>query len=236
MWKIAICDDEFDVRNEIECYLQDISKKLTTSFIIDIYCSAEEMLEKLSSDTDILLLDIKMNGLSGIDAARKIRKTNNKVYIIFITTMTQYALEGYEVHAFGFLKKPISYEPLERYIFEAVKRLSLHNDDPIIIQDKSGILTIDLKEIIYIEAYQHTIYIITINGTKNISTSLSELEKILKNKGFFRTHKSYLINMRHIKEITGGSLTMSNGKNVLLSKYRKKEFMESFIQFSGGII
>lgn len=236
MWKIAVCDDEKIVCDEIERYLEEISHKLDETFIIDIFHSAEQMLAELSSDTDIILLDIKMDRLTGIEAARKIREKNDKVYIIFITTMTEYALEGYEVHAFGFIKKPVCYAPLERYVTEAIRRLSTRRNDLITINDKSGAVTIYSSWIIFIEVYRHYVIVVTTKDKINVSTPLAEIEKLLISKGFFRTHKSYLVNMRHIKSIENSSLVMSDGSAVLLSKHRKKEFMESFIRFSGGMI
>ncbi|MDE5937119.1 MAG: LytTR family DNA-binding domain-containing protein [Ruminococcus sp.] len=236
MWKIAICDDEKIVCDKIKSYLDEISQKLDETFIIDIFYSAEQMLSELSSDTDIILLDIKMNKLTGIEAAKKIREKNERVYIIFITIMTEYALEGYEVHAFGFIKKPVCYAPLERYMTESIRRLSTRRNDLITINNKSGAVTIYSSQIIFIEAYRHNIVLVTTKDKISISTPLAELEKLLASKGFFRTHKSYLVNMRHIKSIENSLLVMSDGSSALLSKHRKKKFMESFIGFSGGMI
>lgn len=213
-----------------------IGRKLGEEFIVDVFDSAEQMLKEMSADTDILLLDIKMGDMTGIEAARVLRKSNDDLCIIFITSMTEYALEGYEVHAFGFIKKPVSYFPLERNITEAIKRLSVLKNDTVAVSGKNGTLTLRSSEIIYFEAYHHDVSIVTTQGRLESSKTLSELEETFSERGFFRTHKSYLANMRHIKSIDSNSLTMSDGSVVLLSKHRKKLFMEQFIRFSGGLL
>ena len=236
MWKIAICDDEEEFCRQTEVLIGQLGEKLGEKFVVEIFRSAEEMLQRMSADTDILLLDIKMGDMSGIDAARVIRRSNEDLCIIFITSMTEYAMEGYEVHAFGFIKKPVSYAPLERNLREAVKRLEFTKNDTVAISDKNGTLTLRSSNIIYIEAFRHDVELVTTQGRISTSKTLSELEEVFTEKGFFRTHKSYLVNLRHIRTIDGSSLSMSDGSTVLLSKHRKKQFMESFIEFSGGLI
>ena len=109
MWKTIICDDEQEMRSAVRANLERFSEETGERFSVTELTSGEALLFNLTEDTDIIFLDIKMNGITGMDAARKLREKNSRVCIVFITTMTQYALEGYEVHAFGFLKKPVSY-------------------------------------------------------------------------------------------------------------------------------
>ncbi len=124
MLKLIICDDEPVIYETIRNMLGRFSKECGISLDVSTCASGEELLGAVTPDVDILLLDIRMGELSGMNAARKIREKNSDICIIFVTTMTQYALEGYKVHAFGFLKKPLTYAHLKAE--EDVKRI--HHD------------------------------------------------------------------------------------------------------------
>lgn len=233
MRNIVICDDETDSQNLLISHLKQYMKETAVDFNITVLSSGEELVKKLPNNTDILLLDIKMGQLSGMEAARILRKQNNHVRIIFITTMTQYALEGYEVHAYGFIKKPVSYEPFRRQLNDALSSLDRQEGHFISISLGTEMLRINVNDILYMEAFKHDILVVTNSGVVKCNTPLVEFENQVKDDSFFRCHKSFLVHHRHIKRIDKDSLIMSNGDTVLLSKHRRKEFLVDFGRFVG---
>lgn len=174
-----------------------------------------------------------MGQLSGMEAARILRKQNNHVRLIFITTMTQYALEGYEVHAYGFIKKPVSYEPFRRQLYDALSSLARQEGHFISISLGAEMLRINVNDILYMEAFKHDILVVTSSGVVKCKTPLVQLENQVKDDPFFRCHKSFIINHRHIIKIDKDYIIMSNGYTVLLSKHRRKEFLIDFGRFVG---
>lgn len=196
MWKIAICDDEELFCNETKRYLQQIGRKIGEEFIVDLFGNAEKLLSEMPSDLDILLLDIKMSEMTGIEAAREIRKTNDTLCIIFITSMTEYAMEGYEVHAFGFIKKPVCYAPLERNITEAIKRLASEKND-------SAPLGIDYSILIDAKVFERMsdIDICTFFGNA-LDNAVEACEKVDDESNRFITIKSGIMADRALVEIT----------------------------------
>ena len=132
MWKVMICDDEPEMCAQIRQSLARFTQECGAQFSIRECHSGEALLCRLEADTDLVFLDIRMEGLSGMEAARRLRKENRDVCLIFITTMTQYALEGYQVHAYGFLKKPLLYAQFRLLMLDALRSLAGKNAHHII--------------------------------------------------------------------------------------------------------
>lgn len=233
MRNILICDDEVSSQNILISYLEQYTKETGETFHIRTLNSGEDLIKKLPNNTDILLLDIKMGQLSGMEAARILRQQNNYVRIIFITTMTQYALEGYEVHAYGFIKKPALYESFSRQLSDALSSLSRQEGHFISVHQGGKTLRINVNDILYMESFKHDILIVTVSGVEKCNTPLVQFEKQMKDAPFFRCHKSFLVHHKHISKINKTCLIMSNGDSVLLSKHRRKEFLIDFSRYVG---
>jgi two-component system response regulator LytT len=233
MYRIVICDDDPQLCASLQDYLEKMGRESGQSWRISVFYSGEELLAAWSDDTDILLLDIQMGAVSGMDVARQLRTKSKHVCIIFITAMTQYAVEGYEVHAFGFLKKPVGYERFRHVMEEALHVAAARADRVFSLRRGAEIKQISAGEILYIEACGHEIRVVTEKETLLAGSSLSEFEEQLQGRGFFRCHKGYLIHFAYIKKIDQRSVTMTNGEEIPLSKHRRREFLESFAKFAG---
>lgn len=232
--KIAVCDDDWTTRQQMSDYLETYQKETKERFQIFYFSSGEELLETMPNDISILFLDIQMNALSGMGAARQLRKKGYTAPLIFITSRIEYALEGYEVHAYGFLRKPLQYSAVYRLLKELSAKSKTQK--PLTLPLKNGASTdfINCSSIVYAEVFHHNVYLVLTNGTRREYTiPLGEIETQIKSYGFFRCHKSYLINMKHIIRFSLTSVTMQNGDEIPVSKYRRKEFVSAFSNFSG---
>ncbi|WGX75226.1 response regulator [Paraclostridium bifermentans] len=150
MIRIAICEDEKDQQELLEGYINEAFKSLSLQYKLDIFSSGEELLERYSKDFDIVLLDIQLGEINGMDTARKIRILDNNVEIIFITSLIEYALEGYEVRAYRYLVKPVKYENLKDNIISCIKEVEIKNKY-IIVKEQGNQIKLDINEITYIE-------------------------------------------------------------------------------------
>lgn len=234
LWKLMICDDEPEMCLNIRGMLDRFSEECGVEFEIFECYSGAELLRRLSFDTDVLLLDIKMEAMTGMEAAKIIRKTNQDLCIIFITTMTQYAMEGYLVHAFGFIKKPLRYSQFRLQMADTVRLLKSRKKETITLRSGSQTYNLEAGSILYLEIYGHEIHIVQTGETLSYYGTLSGLESSLNGKGFFRCHKSYLVNLRHVGKIESSQAVLNNGTVIPVSKYRKKEFMQAFASYMGG--
>lgn len=236
MLKISVCDDEPAVLEHIRLYLDRICKELHKKAEVFYFPDGESLVQDMPRDTQILLLDIRMKTLSGMDAARALRDEGLGFFLFFITNNVEYALEGYEVHAYGFLRKPLVYSHLKRLLSEVIRKIERSRPQIITVKGPDGMRPLNCQDILYFEVFGHEIKVVMKTETMNSSVPLSELEKQLKEHGFFRCHKSYLINLHLIAYIGTRDVLLSNGHKVPLSKYKKKMLIDEYSRLMGEIL
>lgn len=236
MIRVAICEDEREIQLLIEDYIKEILKSINVEYEIQKYNSGEELLECNLKNIDILLLDIQMGQLNGMDTARKIREVDNKMEIIFITSLIDYIQDGYEVRAYRYLLKPIKLEELEKHVLTCIKEIEKNKNHYILIKNKSNTYKIYSNEIKYIEVQKKDMRIHTINKTFDVKYSLEKIEKDLNSDEFVRCHKSFIINLSYIENIKLNTAILESGEEVPVSRYRYKEVKERFLKFLGDTI
>ncbi|WP_373600459.1 LytR/AlgR family response regulator transcription factor [Paraclostridium bifermentans] len=236
MIRIGICEDEREIQVLIENYLNEILKNMNLEYEIQKYNCGEELLEGNLKDIDILLLDIQMGKLNGMDTARKIREVDSEMEIIFITSLIDYIQEGYEVRAYRYLLKPIELEELKKHMLTCIKEIEKNKNHCILIKNKSNTYKIYSNEIKYIEVQKKDMTIHTINKTFEAKYSLEKIEKDLNSDGFVRCHKSFIINLSYIENIKLNTAILESGEEVPVSRYRYKEVKERFLKFLGDTI
>ncbi|MBQ7859060.1 MAG: response regulator transcription factor [Faecalibacterium sp.] len=167
--------------------------------------------------------------MSGMNAARELRRRGSNAVIFFITSLTHYAIEGYEVHAFSFLAKPLRYEVFAERMGDALRMMKKSVGQVLQFQTAEGLIRVNTNEIGYIESFRHEIKFVCDGFSFTAGdVTLSVLEQQLAGCGFFRVHKSYLINMRNIRLIGETEIHMVDGGVVPLSKYRRREFLSVY--------
>ncbi|CEN23326.1 LytR family DNA-binding response regulator [[Clostridium] sordellii] len=219
---IVICDDEEIYRKTLTNYLDCMLEK--GSYKITEFSNGETLINKYPSKVDILLLDVQMDGINGLDAARKIREIDTQVSIIFTTAFSDFMQKGYEVRAFRYLLKPISYDEFSNNLEECLKEVKERSENFITIKDlDSGeFKRIPVNSILYVETDLRNILIHTDDDIYRSNISINKLEKELKDKAFFRCHRSYLINLNKVRGIKQSTVKIKNDE-LLVSRYKIKE-------------
>lgn len=234
MWRVMICDDEPEVCASIRAGLDRFSAETGASFQIQECHSGESLLCRMTPDIDLLFLDIKMKELTGMEAAREIRKQNQSVCIVFVTSMVQYAIEGYQVHAYGFLRKPVRYGQFRLQMMDVVHHLNRKRQDSVTLKVGSEVHTLALDRVLYLEVCDHELRVVQADGALLCHVSMGDIERLLEGKGFFRCHKSYLVNLRHVVRVTPAGVELSDHGEIPVSKHRRKAFLEAFASYMGG--
>lgn len=228
--KIAICDDEEAQRMLLSDYLTEWGKDRKNLPEISCFSSGESLLFSWEDESfDLLILDIEMGDLSGMELAGKIRKENDEIPILFITGYEKYMAQGYDVAALHYLLKPVHKEKL----FEVLDGLSRKKkpEEKLIFPTAQGHLLLPASQIWYVEAMGHDCLLCTAEDKKQIRMSMGDAIKLLGDqKGFVQCHRSYLVNLQHISAIVRAEIVLDDGTRLPVSRRAQKEVNEAFIR------
>ncbi|MFD3158056.1 LytR/AlgR family response regulator transcription factor [Haloimpatiens sp. FM7330] len=209
--KVLVCDDEPGIRMVLKKAIQ----KVDGFEVIDEAKNGEEVInlvEKLHPD--VVFIDVEMPKLSGVECAKRILDIDPQIIIIFATGHNEYMPEAFELYAFDYITKPFKIERIHQTLYkvkdtrhlkeeQSINKIIRHEKglDKILIKNKEGLSFVDTKDIIIIQREDRTTVIYTIDNNYTTSESLSALEDKLDKTQFFRSHKSYIINLSMIKKI-----------------------------------
>lgn len=208
-YRIAICDDVEADRRFIADMVNDWSQKKGYITKIDNYSSAENFLFNYTDhDYDILLLDIEMDDMDGVTLAKKLRKSNDTIQIVFITGYSDYIAEGYDVMALHYLMKPVKEEKLFEVLDRAVDKLA-KNEKTINLDAKGEMIRLPIYQIRYAEVFGNYVTIHAIDKI-TVKMTLGELGKMLDER-FYRVGRSVIINLTIIQRVTKDVIKLNDG-------------------------
>lgn len=232
MFRIAVCDDEPEVTRQMAEYIKSVEKPCT----VDLYSSGESLLAA-KKEFDLIFLDIDMKGINGIETARKLRRTDKKVKIIYVSAYPDYASHAFSVHAFGYLLKPVKKEQICRQIREAMDYAVSEEPKTFLrFETDEGLMEFELGDIYYFEYLCRKIQIHTKVGNYWIRGSITELAARMEPHGFCMPHKSFTVNLFYVKSIKGYDIHMMDGSLIPLSQKKSVEFREKLSRFMASQI
>lgn len=229
-YQIAVCDDEEEQGRAVGALISKWSRLSGQACQVRFYPSAEAFLFQYQEDKncDILLLDIEMGEISGIELAKRIRRENKRMEIIFLTSHFEFIAEGYEVDALHYLMKPAPEDKLMDVLSKAAERLAA--EPPFVVIFCEGeTLRLYEEDILYVEAFLHYISIHTREREYKIKESISAFGEKL-GADFYRIHRSYLASLKHIGKISRTSVTMEDQKELPLARGKYDDINRAFIE------
>jgi len=234
---IAICEDDRIQVELLEGYVKSWASKNKLPVRIEVFYSGEAFEFSWSMDKkyDILLLDIEMKELNGVQLAKRIRLEDELLNIIFITAIPDYIAEGYNVSAINYLIKPISEEKLFECLDKAIKKIP-KEEEAILIDLDGETIRIKQEDILYIEAFSHSIEINTKEDKYITRKNISTIEKELDEKAFVRCHRSYIVGLKHIKKIGKTEIELDDGRIITVSRSQYSNVNMAFIKYYRGEI
>lgn len=234
MLRIAVVEDEDIYADRIKSYLKKYAKEKEIVIQTERFRDGDEIVENYRDGMDIIFMDIQMKFMDGMTAAEQIRKLDQKVIIIFITNMIEYAIQGYEVAALDYVVKPVNYISFARKMDRAVSMIKTECDY-ISIPTEEGMKRLELELVLFVEVRDHTLIYHT--ETEEIQakgrTSMRNLEEKLEKYGFFRCSNCALVNLKRVDAIEDGRCKVGN-KTVQISRTRKKAFMNVLVKYISG--
>lgn len=236
MLHIAICDDEKDFVEHLTGLLLQYSRDTGREIKITAYYDGMELIEKYDTTIDLIFLDICMKMVNGLHAAERIRQMDENVGIIFLTTLTQYGLEGYKYQATNYIIKPLKYVRLKSEMDKFIRRRQKDETPSLVIANDTGKYKVSLKSIRYIETYNRNLMFHTENENIICYKSMKEVEKQLADRSFVRCHTSYIVNLFYVKGIKKLDIELISGEIIPISQPKRKEFMERLADYWGDML
>ena len=237
MLSIAVCDDEV-----IECCnmakrIKEIMEEMKIPCIICQFRSGGELLQALGN-FDIVFLDIIMRDLDGMKTAQILREKASDKILIFVSSSREYVFEAYDVEAFQYLLKPVDDRKLKSVLQKAVHKTEIRSQEFIIVSRERQKKKIFLDDIYYFEIKGR---MVDAHGPEGIFTyyeQMGKLENKLQDKGFFRCHKSYLVNLKYVDGYNSQEAILENGERIVIAKRRYEDFCQEVFKAmreNGGI-
>lgn len=228
---IAICDDNEKQISELRRLLDEWSADKPFALSIEEYISAEVFLFSYSDKPcDLLLLDIEMRGLNGMELAKRLRSNGDMLPIVFITGYSDYIAEGYDVEALHYLLKPVAKQKLFAVLDKYVEKRSVKTDE-LLVETADGATHISADRITYIEAFGRKTAVHLSDDTIIDSTMSISKFSTMQASGFVSSHRSYIVNLRYVKTIGKTALILDSGEEIPLSRRLYSEVNRRFIEF-----
>jgi two-component system response regulator LytT len=229
--RIAVCDDEELFRIEFKSVLDKVL--INAEYDIDTFSGGSSLYEAfLKNPFDLVFLDIEMPGIDGITLAKRLRAVSENVQIVFLTSHIEYALEGYEVNALRYLVKPVDMNKLS----EVLKYIQdkKNNSRQIMIKQEGEDIVIDISDVIYMESMDKNVRIVTSKSEYITRYNISDYEEELKNSGFLRIHRGYLISLSKVKKIVKNDVVMDGDISLPVSRSNIKALKDALYAYVEG--
>ncbi len=233
-YNIAIVDDEQQSIDSLRQCLDLYANEFGVDFNIELFTDGADFLSGYKSGYDVVFMDVDMPKLNGLLTAKSLRGFDDDVVLVFITNLAKYAIKGYEVNARDYILKPLNYSAFKMKIKRILASVKIRQDKNILLSNNGTTVKVDESSIYYIEISNHNIIYHTVKGDFSSYGTMKLVEKNLSKSQFFRCNSGYLVNLEHISKVIGNEVVISNGDRLVISRARKKEFLEHVHKFYMG--
>ncbi len=236
MIKIAFCDDDMEVLHQMNELLDRYRVERNEDITYAAFQSPFELLTEIEKGIrpDILFLDVVMPGQNGMDVAKEIRQYDTNMKIIFLTSSPEFAVESYSVGAYFYQLKPIWEESFFRLMDAVLAECEKKKKNSLILRSKDGITRIDLQQLEYCEVLGRKLLFHLENGAVLESAgSLDDLAgQLMQHSNFFRPHRSFLVNMEYIQNISSRSIKMVNDAEIPIPHGKCSEIKNTYMEYA----
>lgn len=237
MFHIAICEDDGASRSYEEELVRSWARDHQYKVTVDAYCSAEQFLFEAEDrqEYDLLVLDIQMGDMNGMELAAKLRAGGTRAAILFLTGVPDYALEGYEVGAVRYLLKPLKEEEFLELLDVLFEKAMQARRQFYLFEQGAHVCRIPLSDILYLEARGHYVCMHTVSEELEWKAVFSAATEELAGEKFFLLKRGLLVNLEHVEKITRTDCLLDQGDVLPVSRERYRELNKAFIAYYRGV-
>lgn len=229
---VAVVEDEDQAAQSLKQCLSQFGEKTENEFSIAWFSDAVSFLRQYQPVYDIVFMDIRMPGMDGMSAARKLREKDPVATLVFVTSIVGYAVQGYSVNALDFIVKPIQYTAFAMRMKRIMEAVRMKKGTGILVSTGNGNKVLSSQVIYFVEVLDHNLTYHTEQGDYTVREKLGNVEKQLANDSFFRCSASHLINLRYLTQLNGESVIVA-GQEIRVSRSKKKELTMAVAAYLG---
>lgn len=231
MYNIAVCDDEVQILDYVDAlFKKNYGSRVHTVMFSTAFSAVDYICDVAKGRIDVLMLDIDLNGESGIETAELIKQRYPHIKIVFFTGHIEYVSDIFEAEPCFFILKPISEQRFVQAVDKALSLIQLDRQSCISITTRGEIRNIQLSRLRFAENKNRTLIIREQNTDYEVHMKLNDLQKMLPDH-FFRCHQSYIVNLMHIRELTITGAQLYSGENIPISRSRYSDTKKAFLHF-----
>lgn len=229
MLRVAVVEDNAAERKRIQDNLLALPEKME----IDTFVSGMAFAIGEMKNYDIVLMDIDMPGMNGIETAKRLRAVNKSAVLVFVTNMVQFAIAGYEVEALDFIVKPINPYSFALKMKRAICRTAKRSEDELTVRTDNVLHRVPILSIRYVEVSGHYITYHTSSGVYQEYATMKDVKERLSQHPFAQCSQSYLVNMKYITSVSREKVVVEDTP-IFISRRMRAEFLDAVGRFFGG--
>ena len=230
---VAIVEDDQECRAQLEEYIQRYGQERGLAFETESFPDGAQIVAQDVARFDIILLDIELPGLNGMEAAEKLRTRDTDVVLMFVTNMAQYAIRGYEVGALDFVLKPINYYTFSVRFERAIHRVQQREGGQVLLALPDAVHRLNTRDIYYVEVQNRQLHYHTSQGEYVLRGTMQQAEQQLGGYHFVRCNHWYLVNLRHVTEVRRDTVVVA-GQELEISRRNHTAFLTALTNYVGG--
>lgn len=231
MIRIATIEDKKIIQEEICRVITSVTNH-KEEIKVDSYFSAEDYF-LAAKDYELVITDIELPGISGLELGRKVRQMNPEVYLVFLTSYSEFASESYIIEAYQYILKKDMQERLPALVDKVIARIKKENSEFFWVGNSRDIKKIYYKEIIYIKKIKGSKYAeyVTADGMHTARLSLNQVYEKMKSNGFILADRAHVVNVNHVKRLRGNTIYMDNGEEIEVSRVQSLQVKEKIAEY-----
>lgn len=229
---IAVVEDDDQEAKKLRNCLEQFALQNHSQFQITHFPDAAMLLESYKANYDLIFLDIMLPHMSGMEAARRLRRVDHSVTIVFVTNTAQYAIEGYSVDAFDYILKPINDHAFDLKLKRILAHIGSKLEDRLSIRTEGGTISLQLRKICYVEVKGHYLNWHTLDGVYRSLGTLKDIDRQLP-ESYHAISRWYVVNMQHVHSVAGDDVLIGEEKFRIGRSYKQK-FLQAYAEYMVG--